>query len=112
MRENNDRIDLIWEQIYIFLKLSFQTNKIDTKSKIFLFLEPNIQNLVKKLNELVQKKKKKKIFLSSYSKFCLTELCIGNLHKGELFQSFDECFDESIAFIEDCSIYLLSEFNV
>lgn len=112
MKINQDRFEKIWVKICILLKLAFSRNKIDKNDQLLVHIDnENLKNLIFTLNEMSIKKMKKKTFLQSFSKFCLLELCLSHLHFCSKFSQFDDCLQEGLNYLNDCSISLLEEFN-
>ncbi|EAR82781.2 Sec7 domain protein (macronuclear) [Tetrahymena thermophila SB210] len=113
MKKNQDRVEKVWEKICILLKLGFSRDKVDKKDPLLFQIDnENLKSLIFTLNEMSILKKKKKTFLHSFSKFCLLELCMNHMHLCDKFNSYDDCLQEGLNYLDNCSLQLLEEFNV
>ena len=112
MKTNSDRVEKVWEKICILLKLGFSREKLDKTDPLLLQIDSEeLKNLIFTLNEFSVFKKKKKTFMHSFSKFCLLELCISHMHLCDKLNSFDDCLQEGLNYLDDCSLLLIEEFN-
>jgi hypothetical protein len=109
--KNSDRNHLIWEEFSCFLSCIkpnyFLENENAKEERAKL---PNVlKEILEKFEGYNFKKKSKRFFLSSFSKYCQLKMCLTFLHQSDTLINYDSHLKKSIVYLDECSIFLLEE---
>lgn len=106
---NQDRIESVWKEFTFFLKILINCENNNDNIETNEELNGNLKNFYENLQKIKIKKKNKKFFLTTFSKYCLLKLCFLFLHKSDSLFLFDNLLQEGLKFLGDCSSELLSD---
>lgn len=106
---NCDRNHLIWEQFSIFLNAINSKYLVENAKEEIIKLPQILQDIIKKFEGYNFKKKNKRSFLSSFSKYCQLKICLTFLHQSDTLKNYDLYLKYSISYLDDCSIVLLEQ---
>lgn len=106
---NSDRSHLIWEEFSIFLNAINSKHVTENAKEEIAKLPQILQDILKKFEGYIFKKKNKRFFLSSFSKYCQFKICLTFLHQSDILKNYDLYLKYSISYLDDCSIVLLEQ---
>lgn len=103
---NHDRINLVWKNFTIVLGVLINIEK-NRNIEMMNNLDDKLKKVCEKVNNTKKKNQNKKLFLTTFCKYCLFKLCLLFLHISDDLFMYDILLQEALKCLNDCSVELL-----